>query len=265
MANGWLFKPLVPASVTALGSVVLGDPSNVLNDYAGIVCQLNCDNSNSASLVVDLGQNQMIDTVMAFGVDLIPAGTPVMVDWASKAQGAFTGSFSSDKSQTAYTGTTAMTSGKGVTLLALAAPVQARYVRLTYAPVASGQAVRIARLAIGQRLKLERNFSYGAVMGVRDLGSLDFSARGVLLRRRAAKLRTVTLTFSNVRKDEVEASVKPLLEQVGNTEMVALVTDPAENVQRQNRCYFGPLVGDLEQTWRNPAAWEVKANVVSLF
>lgn len=47
--------------------------------------------------------------------------------------------------------------------------------------------------------------------------------------------------------------------------MVALVTDPAVHAQRQNRCYFGPLVGDLGQTWRNSAAWEAKVNLVSIF
>ena len=47
--------------------------------------------------------------------------------------------------------------------------------------------------------------------------------------------------------------------------MVALVTDPGADPQLQNRCYFGPLVGDLGQTWRNAAAWEAKTNMVSIF
>ena len=86
-----------------------------------------------------------------------------------------------------------------------------------------------------------------------------------MLRTRGAKMRTAALTFSAARKDEVEASVKPLLEQVGNTEIIALVTDPAADPQRQNRCYCGPLVGDLSAVWRNAAAFETKLAVLSLF
>ena len=32
-----------------------------------------------------------------------------------------------------------------------------------------------------------------------------------------------------------------------------------------NRAYFGPLVGDLSQAWRNSRAFEAKANLVSIF
>jgi hypothetical protein len=125
--------------------------------------------------------------------------------------------------------------------------------------------IQVSRVVAGQRIALERNFGFGAAFGVRDLGSVDFGRRGVLQRVRGKKLRTVGLTFSNVRKNEVEAQTTPLLERIGNTEMVAIVTDPDAHPERQNRCYFGPLVGDLGQTWRKPDLFEAKANLVSIF
>ena len=83
--------------------------------------------------------------------------------------------------------------------------------------------------------------------------------------RRGVRLRTVSLTFSSIRKDEAEAQVRPLLEQIGNTDMVALCIDPTVDAQRQNRCSYGPLVGDVQLKWRNAAAWEAAINQVSIF
>src|SRR3546814_4128372 len=65
--------------------------------------------------------------------------------------------------------------------------------------LASARAMRAARLAIGARIQLDRNFAFGGTFGVHDLGSFDFSPRGVLLRRRSKKLRTVNIGF---RSDE---------------------------------------------------------------
>ena len=63
---------------------------------------------------------------------------------------------------------------------------------------------------------------------------------------------------------EVEASVAPLLEKVGNTEPIALLTDPAPHAMRQRRAYFGPMVGDIGVTWRKATLFQSQANLVSL-
>ena len=263
MANAWILAPLSPAAVTAAGSLLAGAALYPFNDYAGVVLQLACDAAGgTAAIVVDLGSDQPVDSVLAFGIEALPSWGTLTVDLATAAQGQFGGGFASSAGA-AYAGSTPMSSGRGVSFWTADAPVMARYVRLTF--TAGGQSVRLARVVIGKRIQLGRNFGYGAAFGVRDLGSLDFSARGVLLRRRAKKLRTVGLTFSNINRDEVEAQTGPLLERIGNTEMVALVTDPAPDAQRQNRCYFGPLVGDLSHSWRKAQLFEAKANLVSIF
>lgn len=264
MANAFLLKPLPATGIAVYSTVQGGQQAYTLNDYAGVTLQLACDNGSTALMFYDLGADTLIDTVMVFGVGLFPAAGSFVISYATTAQGPFTGSFTGEGG-VPFAGSAAMSSGKGVSLWLGAAPVTARYVALNYTAPGAGYAVRLSRVVIGRRFQPQRNFSFGAGFGVRDLGSLDFSRRGVLLRTRGAHLRTTAISFSSLRKDEVEATVKPLLEYLGNTEMVALVTDPVADAQRQNRCYFGPLVGDLGVTWRNAAAWENKANLVSIF
>lgn len=276
MANAWILKPLAisaaSASTTALGAAV-----NVGIDYAGMVWQSTV--VSSPSLLLDLGADMPVDTIILFGLlgGFSPSAT-VQIVLSTTAQGTgFNGSNTSTgtgagnywtQTQALLAGSAMPVSGKGV--MAWAAPTVSgppsftRYVRLTFLSLGGG-AVQVSRAVIGKRIQLARNFGMGGNFGVRDLGALDFSARGVMLRRRGAKLRTASVTFSSIYKDEVEASVKPLLEQIGNTETVALLTDPADDPQRQNRAYFGTLVGDLGVAQRNSAGWEAKANLVSLF
>lgn len=260
MANAWLLRPL-PAVVTATaGTLQLGAPENTLNDYAGVVYQAACSTGNSARTTYDLGGATDVDTVMVFGVGVLPVEGTLNARFYD-AGGASIGF----ASVPAYAGGTVNAAGLGISIASLGAPVAARTVRLDYVATGAGQAVRFARVVIGKRFVPERNFSYGASVGVRDLGSLDFSPRGVLLRRRGAKLRTVSLGFPNMRKDEVEGVTRPLLEYLGNTEMVALLTDPAADAQIASRAYFGPLVGDLAHVRRNAVAYEAKLNLVSIF
>lgn len=265
MANAWIIQPLPFVSATA-SSTAVGDAANVATDYAGVVWQSN--SATSSTLTLDMGADMAIDTIALFGIVGPPADAQLTVALATAAQGGFAGAFWQSPAQALYAGSQMPVSGKGAALWGApstgAPPAAARYVRLTFSSGAAAP-VQVSRAVIGKRIQLERNFGFGGSFGVRDLGSLDFSARGVMLRRRGKKLRTAALTFSNVRKDEVEAYTKPLLEQIGNTETVALITDPAPDVQRQNRCYFGTLVGDLGQLSRNAAAWEAKINLVSIF
>lgn len=262
MANAWILKPLPIVSATA-SSTGVGAPSNVALDYAGVVWA--SASVTTVALIIDLGADRAVDTVALFGV-FAPAGTLIDVQGATTAQGSgfANGSYYSSAQVSIFAGTSRLTSGAGVTLTTMTAWPAVRYLRLgIVAPVAG--AVQISRAVAGTRIVLARNFGFGAAFGVRDLGSADFSRRGVLLRTRGAKLRTLAISFSNVRKDEVEATTKPLLEQLGNTEMVALIVDPAADAQRENRAYFGPLVGDLSHVWRNAAAFEAKINIASIY
>ncbi len=263
MANAWILSPL-PGTVTATSTAPGYQASYVLNDHAGVIWK--STGGAVADLIVDLGSDIVCDSLLLFGCDGATPAATLQVTAATQAQGAGFGATSyAGPAAPMLAGSIMPVSGRGVSLWQAPNAIPAsRYWRLRFAGL-DGAPIAVARLVLGKRIQLERNYSNGGSFGVRDLGSLDFSPRGVLLRRRAAKLRTLALTFANIRKDEVEATTKPLLERIGNTEMIGLVVDPAEDPQRQNRCYFGPLVGDLAQTRRNAAAWESKTNLVSIF
>ena len=265
MANAFLLKPFAPVVVSTLGTIQVGTGANVFNDYAGVILRLSCDNSNSAGVRFDFGADVSVDTLLVFGVDRVSAAANVGLLYVTSAQGNFTGAYSEAAVAPAYAGAAPMASGKGVSVLTLPAPVTGRYFQVDYRPGVAGQSVEMSRIVLGQRIQPERNFSYGAGFGVKDLGSLDFSRRGVLLRSRGKKLRTCTLTFSYLRKYEAEQAWKPLLEALGNTDMVAVCTDPTVDAQRQNRCYYGPFVGDVAVKWSSAAAWEAPLNLLSIF
>lgn len=269
MANAWIIEPIVPKNVIGDygGSFTIGAADHLFNDYAGVVWRKELTNPDSpapeAGIFFDAGADIAIDTMLVFGLEGIADDTTVQLYGWTDARGLVIGS-----PETGFGGLV----GAGVlpapkrrsALASVDVPIVSRYFQLAIY-TKKPDIVGAARVVIGRRIQLERNFSFGASFGVKDLGSLEFSRRGVLLRNRGSKLRTTALTFSSVRKSEVEQLTKPLLERIGNTECVALVTDPASNAQRQNRCYFGPLVGDLSQTWRRADAWEAKINMVSIF
>lgn len=242
----------------------LGVAANLLNDYAGVVAQVPCTigSTNQAKISLDLGADTTFDTILVFGVELFPTNGNFIINYSTAALVS-----GSDSSGVAYAGASPMTTGKGVSFWSVSAPITARYVDIVYEAGAGvgGKSVRASRVVIGKKISLQRNFGYGGGPGVKDLGSLDFSARAVLQRRTAKKLRTLTLTFSNLKRDEVQASVRPMLERQGNTGMVAVVTDPSVDADRQNKCYYGALVGDLNVVQRNAVGWETKVNVVSIF
>ena len=262
MANAWIIKPLAMSSISASATNSGFAASNLGNDYAGVVWQTSVNGYRAID--VDLGADTPIDTLMLFGIGN-GATNPSVSTYYKTAAGVAGSWIPALVGAALYAGSAPLPAGRtGTGLYDLGNGVTARYVRVELPSNFDGL-IQASRLIIGKRIQLERNFSFGAALGVRDLGSLDFSRRGVLIRNEGKKLRTVGLTFSNINKDEVETLTKPLLEEIGNTKMIALVTDPAPHAQRQNRCYFGSLVGDLGHVQRNARGWEAKVNMVSIF
>ncbi|WP_010545209.1 hypothetical protein [Sphingomonas elodea] len=262
MANAFLVKPLDIVGAQAFSTVTKGSAINVANDYAGVTVGLACDASpNAAALRVDLGADFAFDTIMVFGVTTLPASGTYAVLYSTAA---VPGSFSVIATGPAYAGATARTDGKGVTLVQLSAPIAGRFIQINYYAPAAGQSVELARVVVGRRFQPAIGFEYGAQFGVRDLGALDVSRRGVLLRNRGKKLRTVSLNFPAMTRQEAEGTAQKVMEQVGNTECIGLCTDPAADAELQNRCYFGPLVGDLGRTWATARGHEVRVNLLGL-
>lgn len=271
MARALMFRPLPWASIT---------PSNTASGFSaadlspwpiprmGRVWR-SSTGAATRSILIDLGSDQPVDTIALFGIGNANAAPSLAwtwsVDLATSAQGAFTGGFWAGGGDVLLAGSVLPVSGRGKALWLApeGAPAAVRYLRLNFSGLSSA-ALQIALVAIGQRFQPERNFAYGAAFGVRDLGALDYSPRGVVLRRPGAKLRGMGLTFSALRREEVEDSLQRLLERVGNTDPIVLVTDPDPHAQRQNRMGIGHLTGNLGSIHRVPGAFQAEINFVAV-
>ncbi|MCK0531446.1 hypothetical protein [Sphingobium agri] len=266
MSNAIIVKPLPWASISASSTAAGYDPAYTGNDHMGVVWKTEAG-AATRTITVDMGADVRIDAALLLGCTGASAAWTLKVQAATAAQGSSFSQLSYDSGDAPFlAGSVAPTSNRGRALWLPSSPAaipSARYWRFVISGLGAA-AVTVGRLILGRRIQLARNFQFGAAFGVRDLSTLDFSQYGVLLRRRGVKLRTVGISFGHTRRDEVEAKVQPLIEEVGNSEPIALITDPDAHEQRQNRIYFGPLVGDLSTIWNKPDGFEWRASLVSL-
>ena len=271
MANAFLMRPLPWVSIA---------PSNTASGFSaanlapwpvprmGRVWRSDTG-LGSRALLIDLGSDQPADTIALFGVGAGNAAPSASWNWnvdlASDAQGPFTSTWWAGPELPLLAGSILPVSGRGkaLWLAPSGAPATMRYVRLNVSGL-SGAAIQIAMIAVGKRFQPARNYSYGAAFGVRDLGQVDYSPRGVVLRRPGVKLRGMGLTFSSVRRDELEDTLQRLFEQVGNTDPVVLVTDSDPHPHRQNRMGIGHLTGNLGSIHRQPGAFQAEVNFVAV-
>lgn len=266
MSNATILKPK-PYTVLGASSTLTGySAQNIANDMMGVVWKTAA--AISDYVVIDLGADTAVDTLVLLGLTGAQAGWTVRVDAATQAQGSGfgAGAFYQYASVTLLAGTTMPSSGRGRCYWEAPAggPAAARYWRIWLNDPSGTAGKTLARLVIGTRIRPARNFDFGAVFGVRDTGSADFSRRGVLLRTRGMKLRSVGLSFNSLYRDEVEGFIHPLIEKVGGTGPIALILDPDAHAQRQNRIWFGPLVGDLGTVWAKPNGFSWQASLIDL-
>ncbi len=267
MSNSIVVKPLPLASVSASSTAAGYDPANIGNDYMGVVWK-SATGAASRTITVDMGANVTIDTAVLLGCTGADANWTLKVEAATSAQGnTFPAGSWVGATLPFLAGSEMPVSGRGRALwLAPASPPPAsRYWRFTIGGLGTGAAT-VGRLVLGRKIQLAENVVYGAAFGVRDLGSLDFSRRGVLLRQRGKKLRTINVSYEAVTRAEVESYIHPLLEELGNTDPLAFILDPDADAQRQNRIWFGVMIGDLGTVWAKPGGYghEWRASIVDL-
>jgi hypothetical protein len=262
MTNAWAMRPLKPALIASSFTAAGFDPLNMLNDYAGIVWKTT--SQTGITFDIDMGSAVSLDAFLFFGCTGASTSWTMAISAADNSLST-SGAVAVASGVPFLAGADFPSHGRGVGYWDAGSAVIAakRYWRITIQNLGPG-VVTIARLAIGQRLLLERNFAFGGGWGLRDLGQVEFSPTGVLVRRRAAKLRTLGLTFPNVRKDEVEAKIQPLIELNAGQEPIVIVTDPAADAKRQLRCWMGWMIGDLGTIWRSPSGWEWRANLIDM-
>lgn len=262
MSNAWAMLPIPVSAITTNGNAAGFDPATMASDHMGVVWK-SVGGASSVSIVIDCGVPQKIDTALFFGCTAASPGWTLLVQSADNS--AFTLNATVHASGIPFlAGANFPTHGRGVGYWTNATvPAARRYWRFVISGLANAQ-VTIARIAIGQRITLARNFAYGAAAGVKDLGKVDWARNGVRIRTRGAKLRTLALTFPNVYRDEIENKVQPLVEMAAGQEPIVICTDPDVSAMRQRRCYIGHLIGDLGNIQRTAIGWEWRAALVDL-
>lgn len=264
MANGIILEPAAFSSVTASNTATGYSAANVGNDRMGLVWKSDTG-AASRYLIIDLGSDVTFDTITLHGLTGAQAAWQLTVEIATAAQGsAFSGSQWTDSAQDLLAGSVDPVSGKGrgIWQAPAGAPSAGRYIKLTFSSLSSA-AVEVARIVVAAKLQLGINFSYGAAFGIRDTGEVSYSNRGVALIREGVKKRGVGLTAQGATRAEVEGSILPLLERVGNTDYIAVVVDPDADDQRQNRIYYGLLQGDLGAIWAGYDRFTWAVNLVA--
>jgi hypothetical protein len=257
MGNAIIVEPYDIPIVSAEGSAAGTSPGNLNNDWMGVVHRGTATTTGSI-IFGDLGVARPVDTVA-----LLSASTAVS-NIATVAAGTSNGSFDilNTGAQAFPAGSAVPTSGRQNSLTLLGSATTARWWTVQMGTLA-GAPFEAGRWVIGEKYQPARNFSFGAAFGVIDRGGGDFSQQGVWLPKSGAKQRTLGVSFSATTRQEAETILGPLLERVGNSKHVLLVTDPDANAQRQRRMYFGPFIGNLEMLWRVADGWEWRANMVS--
>lgn len=265
MANAIILEPL-PGTATGQTTASGYAAANVLNDYIGLRWR-SAAGTASQYITIDLGSDRALDTVAVFGLAGIQPGWRMRVMLATAAQGSGfgVGAHWAGAWDAVASGRVLPVNGNGKALWLAPgdAPATARYVRIAFDTLANA-ALEIARIAIAPRIEPHHNFKYGATLGVRPLGSLEFSARGVLLRRKGKKLRGLSISYEDATRAEVEAAILPLLERIGNDSPVVIVSDPAADPQLMNRMYFGFLTGNLGAVMARPGGFQTEFNLIAV-
>lgn len=263
MANGIILEPIAISSVTASNTATGYSASNVTSDFMGLVWKTDTG-SATRTLTLDLGSDVDFNTIVLLGLNGALAAWDWSVEIAADGDASFASGWTgSDEDLLA--GATMPVSGKGKAIWQApgGAPTAGRYIRITFKNLSSA-AVECARVIVAQKFQPERNFRFGAALGIRSTGGVEFSRRGLPLIERGVQLRGIGISYDASTEAEIETNILPLLERVGNEYPICIVRDPDANAQRQNRIYFGYLTGDLGAIWSRHNGFTTSFNLVAV-
>jgi hypothetical protein len=260
MGNAIIVRPTIPSAVTAEGSGAGTLPGYLFNDWMGVVHR-GTATGNSGRVTVDFGAGGLpeIDTVAFLSSN--GACTQLSHKAATSQAGLATPAYNSGLVPFPA-GATVPVTGRQNSLFLIGASQVYRWWEFEIS-TPGATPFDAGRLVLGKRYQPARNFSFGAAFGVIDRGGGDFNTQGVWLPKSGVMHRTIGLSFGATTRQEAETILQPLLETIGNSVHVLVVTDPDADALRQRRMYFGPLVGNLETLWRVADGYEWRANLVS--
>lgn len=258
MSRGFIVRPHAPLTIEASQAAAPTAAANLLNDYMGMVWRIPSA-SSTGWLKVDFGAPVTVDVFALLNMEGAP-GT-WLVNAAASEAGLASPPFSTSLGDL-FSGQRP-SSGRANALALLGTPRTYRWWYLEFAGVGGGSGFSAARLVMGAKLQPSRNFEYGAARGARPTGSVEFTRAGAFLRKRGRSLRTLGLNWAMSTRAEAEGAILPLLEQVGE-EFVLAVVDPDADARRQARMYFGPLESGRVISQRSYDGFEWQAQIASV-
>lgn len=262
MGKAFLVRPLTLTLGADPGAAAGTAAANMLDDRMGLVWR--STSSTGGSFILDAGAATLFDFVSLLSV--LPTTFNLQVrayDSLVNAQAAgATGLTYDSTALSQMAGSSVPVSGRQNTWLEPASGNTQRFWRFDITGTAS--APEVARVVMGAKLQFSRNYSFGLSPGIGDTGGVEFSPTGAMLRRRGKRFRTLDIAFESLSSSEVEASLLPLLELVGNTEPVLIVTEPDANAERSRRMWFGFLQSEQKTARRAYDLWTWRATFRSV-
>jgi len=258
MANAILVEPLALAAVTADSSAAGTEPAALADDMIGVVHR--GTGTPTAWVEVDLGSSRAVDFAAFLATEGAATGQRVR---AADTQADLTAAPTFDSGVVDFAaGAQAGAFGRVHSWWETSPAQSFRWWRFDIngltEPFAAG------RLVLGRRTAFARNFSFGGGPGVRDLGRMEMSTHGALDRRRGAQARLLAIAWEALTRAEVETTLMPMLESLGRTELLLVVTDPAPHDRRARRMFFGFIAEDIETVQRHFDIWAWRTRLTSM-
>ncbi len=258
MANAFLVEPLAFSSVAADSSAAGTTPEALGDDMIGVVHRGTA--TPTAWIEVDLGSAQAVDFAAFLAAEGGATGQRVR---AAATQADLTAAPGYDSGTVGFAaGTETGAWGRVHSWWEASSPQSWRWWRFDLSGLAAPFAA--GRLVMGRRIRFSRNYKFGLAPGIKDLGRAGVAIHGALDRRRGARLRTLQIAWSSLTRVEVEQDLMPMLERLGRTEPLLLVTDPAPDPRRSRRIYFGWVDEDIETPNRHYDQWEWRTKIMSV-
>lgn len=257
MANGIVVEPLALEAVTADSSAAGTTPAALGDDMIGVVHRGTA--TPTAWIEVDLGTAKSVDFLAFLATEGAATGQRIR---AATTQGGLTAAPGLDSGVVGFTAGSAGGAFERVhSWWEAAAPASFRWWRIDLSGLSSPFAA--GRLVLGRRTAFARNFSFGLAPGIKDTGRARLADSGALDRREGARARTLSIQWASLSKAEIEGTLHPILERIGRTGPLLIVTDPAADAQRARRMYFGVLDEDIETPQRRFDQWEWRTRLLS--
>jgi hypothetical protein len=241
MACGILWQNLADSAALSLafGTATVGAPlSNLRDPQPRSRARITLASGNNAALIVDLGAVYPVDTVALISTTFGAASTFILRASLTDAAGLADLVWSTG-SQPCSTGDAA----NGNLIVLNAAPVSARYLRITLADTTAAQ-IDIGRLVVGARTRLARGVAYGQETGrmILDRRERNPYTGAEFASAALANPRVDQFTLPSLGLDEIDGPLRDLTYALGGVgDALWIPDDTVSRAELNQRCLWGAI------------------------